>query len=327
MKRVSPLGKLGFLENWRVKLAAVSLASLFWFAVVTDGDFEYELDLPMVATDVPRGKTLAQPLPATARVRVEGKGKALLALIFYRDARVNIDCSGIHREKRVALMRQMVQSPRRSEVIIAKEILYPDSVLVRLTPVMQKRLPVIPAVNIQTVAGYILASPMVAHPESVSVEGPEQEVRGLTRILTEPREFSGVRTSIKQRLALLAPQETSSIKLSAGSVEFFADVQKLIELTLNEIPVEVRNVPPSLRVAVFPSTVSLTLEGAEKLLLDLKREDIRVYIDYNRASRESQALGHAAYISVPEGVRYREVTPERFTLSFEKLTDHAPPRH
>lgn len=318
------MARLGLLENWRVKLTAVSLACVFWFAVVTGSDFEYELDLPVVATDIPRGKTLAQPLPATARVRVEGKGRTLLALIFHRDASVNIDCSGIQRQKRVALGREMVQPPRRGEDIVAKEILYPDSVLVELVPLLERRVPVIAAIDIQTVAGYILASPVVVKPESVTVEGPEHQVRSLDHISTATSRFTDARTIIKQRLPLVAPEGSASLRLSATSVEVFADVQKLIEVTLSEIPVEVRNVPPSLHVTVIPSTVSLTLEGAERLLLDLNREDIHVYIDYDRATRESQALGHPAYISVPEGVRYREVTPERFTLSVEKLIDHAP---
>lgn len=326
MKRTAPFAGLDLLENWRVKLAAVSIACVFWFGVVVDDDFEYELDLPVVATDIPRGKTLAQALPPSARVRVEGKGKALLALVFHRDARVNVDCSGIQQEKRVALDRQMVQSPRRSEDIVAREILYPDSVLVRLVPLLEKRVPVLAAVEVRTVAGYVLASPIVVQPESVTVEGPEHEVRGFNRVFTVPRKFVEARSSIKQRLPLVTSQESSSIKVSASSVELFADVQKLVEISLNEIPVEVRNVPPSLHVTVIPSTVSLTLEGAERLLLDIEREDIRVYIDYSRASREPQPLGHPAYISVPEGVRYREVTPERFTLSVERLTNHAPAR-
>jgi len=326
MKRFSSLGFLGVLENWRVKLASILIAILFWFAVVTEGDFEYEVELPLVATDIPRGKTLIQPLPETARVRLEGKGKAMLALLFYRDARVIIDCSGIHRSRRLAITPQMIEPPRRRGAIFAREILSPDSVWIGLSPLKTKRVPVIPAVTLHTMAGYILAAPMSVRPDSIIVEGTEEEVRKVDRLLTEAQTFSDVRSSFQRRLKVSVPHDVS-IKLSAEIVEFAVDVQKLVERTLEEIPVEVKNAPASMQVSVVPSTVKLKLEGGEKILLGLRREDVHVYIDYERASREPANLGHAAYISVPEGVRYSDVTPEKFTLAVERASLHATPRH
>jgi len=316
MRRIPFLGSLDLLENWRVKLASILIAILFWFAVVTEGDYEYEIDLPLVATDIPRGKTLVEPLPEMARVRLEGKGKAMLALFFYRDARVVIDCGEIHRSRRIALTPQMVEPPRRRGTIVAKEILNPDSVWIRLSPLSRKRVPVVSAVTLQTAPGYVLAAPVALDPDSVDLEGAEDDVRKIDRIVTEERTFNSVRAGIQRKLKILSPA-SASLKLSAEVVDFSADVQKLIELTLDEIRVEVRNAPPSMRVAVVPSTVTLKLEGGEKILLGLRREDVHVYIDYDRAIREPAALGHPAYISVPEGVRYSEVTPQRFTLSFE----------
>jgi YbbR domain-containing protein len=130
---------------------------------------------------------------------------------------------------------------------------------------------------------------------------------------------------LQRRLKIIVPQDVS-IKLSAEIVEFTVDVQKLIERTLEEIPVEVKNGPAALQVSVVPSTVKLKLEGGEKILLGLRREDVHVYIDYERAIREPANVGHPAYISVPEGVRYSDVTPERFTLAVERAS-HATPRH
>ena len=326
MRRFSSLGFLDALENWRVKLASILIAILFWFAVVTEGDFEYEVDLPIVATDIPRGKTLIQPLPETVRVRLEGRGKAMLALLFYRDARVIIDCGGIHRSRRVAVTPQMVEPPRRRGVIVAREILYPDSVWIGLSLLKSKRVPVIPSVTLHTVAGYIIAAPISLRPDSIIVEGAEEVVVKVDRLLTEARTFGGVRSGFQRRLKVIVPQDLP-IKLSAEIVEFSVDVQKLVERTLEEIPVEVKNAPASLQVSVVPSTVKLKLEGGEKILLGLRREDVQVYIDYERAIREPANLGHAAYISVPEGVRYSDVTPERFTLAVERANLHATPRN
>jgi YbbR domain-containing protein len=326
MNRFPFLRSLDLLENWRIKLAAVIIAVLFWFAVVSEGEYEYEVDLPLVPIDIPHGKTLIEPLPETARVRLEGKGKAMLALLFYRDARVLVDCGGIHRSRYLALTPQMVEPPRRRGAIVAREILSPDSVWVRLSPLSRKRVPVVSGFTLHTVPGYVLASPVKLEPDSVTVEGAEEEIRKVDSVFTEEHAFQGLRSSILRRLKI-APPPGTSIKLSAQVVECFADVQKLLEVTLDEIPVEVRNAPASLQVSVVPSTVALKLEGGEKILLGLGRKDVHVYIDYDRAIREPAAPGHAAYISVPEGVRYSDVTPERFTLSVAKKSNHETSRN
>jgi hypothetical protein len=69
----------------------------------------------------------------------------------------------------------------------------------------------------------------------------------------------------------------------------------------------------------------LTVEGGEKLLLNLKKENIVAYIDYARM-RDTTGAGHPAYIRTPDGVRYRDVKPARFKLILENQ-NHAAARH
>jgi YbbR domain-containing protein len=143
--------------------------------------------------------------------------------------------------------------------------------------------------------------------------------------MTEPKEFSNINQNISERLRVQPFPASQHTRLSATTVQFYADVQKLIEVTLHEIPVQVQNAPAHLRVTPVPSTLSLTVEGGEKLLLNLKKENIIAYIDYARI-RDATALGHPAYIRTPEGVRYRDVKPAFFKLIIENQ-NHASARH
>ena len=61
MKRFSSLGFLGVLENWRVKLAAILIAILFWFAVVTEGD-KYVKELADHVIEIPETDEILAPL-------------------------------------------------------------------------------------------------------------------------------------------------------------------------------------------------------------------------------------------------------------------------
>lgn len=313
------------LENLRVKLVVGALAVLFWFAVVTENIYEYDIDVPIIAVNVPEGKILANELAQKARVRFEGRGRALLRLMFSREAYLILDLSNVRRRHAFALQRQMVHAPRGGLELAALQILYPDTVWVRFTNLLEKPVRPFADVKINTMPGYTVIPPFRFDPDSIVISGPEDIVRRIDSVMTEHKEFDNVQKNIEARLRLQPFPESRHIKLSGQTVQFHADVEKLIEVTLQEIPVRVYNVPRHLKITPLPSTLSLTVEGGEKLLLHLKKENIVAYIDYTRI-RDTDAAGHPAYIQTPEGVRYRDVKPALFKLIIE-TTNHAAARN
>lgn len=314
------------LENLRVKLVVGALATLFWFAVVTENVYEYDVDVPIVAVNVPEGKILANDLPAKARVRFEGKGRALLTLIFSRDARIILDFANVRRRHAFGLKREMVHPPRSGIGLTPLQILSPDTVRVQLSNFVEKLIAVNADVKITTVPGYTVVQPWRLVPDSVAISGPEEVVRDVDAIVTEHRGFANVQDSLSASLRLLPLPASQRVQLAANTVQFFVDVQKLIEVTLHEIPVRVQNAPRHIKITPVPSTLSLTVEGGEKLLLNLKREDIVAYIDYARIRDDVTTTGHPAYIRTPDGVRYRDVKPTLFKLMME-VQNHASARH
>jgi YbbR domain-containing protein len=313
------------LENLRVKLVVGALAVLFWFAVVTENIYEYDVDVPIIAVNVPEGKILANNLAKKARVRFEGRGRALLRLLFSREARVILDLSNVRWRYAFELQREMVHAPRGGLELAALQILYPDTVWVRLSNRLEKSVRLSADVKINPTPGYTVILPFRFAPDSIVISGPEEIVRRVDSVMTEPKEFANVQQNIAERLRLQPFPESQHIKLSSPTVCFYADVEKLIEVTLQEIPVQVHNVPKHLKITPVPSTLSLTVEGGEKILLHLKKENIVAYIDYMRI-RDTAAIGHPAYIQTPEGVRYRDVKPALFKLIIE-TSNHAAARH
>lgn len=318
--------KSSLLENVRVKLVVGALATLFWFAVVTENVYEYDVDVPIVVVNVPEGKILANDLPAKARVRFEGKGRALLTLIFSRDARIVLDLANTRQRHAFGLKREMVDPPRSSNGLMPLQILSPDTVRVQLSNLVERLIAVNADVKIVTVPGYTVVQPWRLVPDSVAISGPEEVIRDIDVIMTEHMEFANVQDSFSAVLRLLPLPASERAGLAANTVQLFIDVQKLIEVTLHEIPVRVQNAPRHIKITPVPSTLSLTVEGGEKLLLNLKREDIVAYIDYARIHDDVATAGHPAYIRTPNGVRYRDVKPILFKLMME-VQNHAPARH
>lgn len=91
-----------------------------------------------------------------------------------------------------------------------------------------------------------------------------------------------------------------------------------MEKPLSEIPIAVVNQPSNLKVTVIPSTLSLVLEGGTDLLLNVTKQNVKAYINYEKV-HASKNKNHLAYIETPKGTRYRDVKPKRFKVVVEKV--------
>lgn len=312
-------------ENYRIKLVVITVATLFWFAVVTENDYSHEVEIPIIVTNLLPTKTLSGNLPASARVRFEGRGKALLSLLFSRDAYVEVDLSSVRQSSEIELRPAMVHVPRRNFPVTPRQVISPSTIAVKLSDLHTRAVPIAPRIEIHTLPGYTVVGGLRLEPDSVAITGPAELVKNITSVPTERLIRKDVRESIATTIALETFPDSTWLELSLKRTEVVADVQKIIELNLQEIPVHVRNAPPHLNVTAVPSTLSLTVEGGEHLLLNLKREDLTAYIDFAHA-RANEVQGHPVEILAPAGVRYRNVKPALFKLMMER-SSHAPARN
>lgn len=318
--------KSNFLENYRIKIIVITIATVFWFAVVTENIYEYDMDVPITVANVPPGKTVTGNLPQQARVRFEGRGKALFALLFQREARVVIDLTESGASKTVQVQRDQVQIGRWGLPVIAKQILAPHELKIQLANLLTKEVAIAPVTDLATTPGYAIVGKIQVAPDSIEISGPEALVRPIREIPTALVQARNLRARFEQEIALQDFPDSSKIHLSSTTATVAVDVQKLIEITLPEIPVRVHNAPRHLIVTPLPSTLSLTLEGGEQLLLGLKREDITAIIDFQQVKGLFDNEGYVPIINVPEGVSYRNVQPSTFKLMMER-GNHASARN
>jgi len=312
-------------ENYRIKLVVLTVATVFWFAVVTENDYSYELDIPILVTNLLHSKTLSGSLPLTARVRFEGRGKALLALLFTRDAYLEVDLATARNSAEIELKPSMVRIPRRNLPVNARQVLVPTTVAVKLSNLQSREVPIKPMIDVSTQPGYTVVSGTGLAPDSVTIIGPEELLKKISSVPTQPKNFPNLRESFTAVVELQAFPDSTWIKLPIKKTEISVDVQKIIELSLQEIPVRVKNAPPHLSVTAVPSTLALTVEGGERLLLNLKREDVIAYIDFSHAN-DNELDGHPPEIAAPPGVRYHSIKPAFFKLMMERGTN-APSRN
>ncbi|RMD92711.1 MAG: hypothetical protein D6813_05460, partial [Calditrichaeota bacterium] len=303
-------------KNLKIKLTVFVIAIFIWFFVVTENDYEYIIDVPVYLMNIPKNKILINEIPEKAKVKIHGNGKALIALNLSRSARVELDLSGIDSVKTFYLKPGDVLISRASGNIQVREVLMPDSITVKLDDIMIKKVPVISQITVQPYPGHTIVDSPEIQPDSINVKGAKFLVSKIDSVFTEAKVFKDLRFDLRTSVPLIPPS-SPLVSYSANEVIVHYDVQKLMEITMSEIPVKVLNAPRNLVIHVVPSTLTLVLEGGAELLSQIKPGDILAYIDYQKV-KYMGTNQLPAYIETPRGVSYRDVHPRFFKLVFER---------
>jgi len=304
-----------FFKNYKVKIVALIFAIVIWFFVVTENEYEHVIEVPVAAINIPPGKVILNDLPKVVKVKIKGTGKDLIALMVRTGARLKLDLFDVEQSKIFHIEPRNVFLSRPIGAIQSNEIIMPDSIRVILDDFQRKQIPVSSNIKPKVAPGFTIVGDAQINPDSVLISGPQSLISKINSISTEEVKFENLTDNLKQNIRLVS-QSSNKIVVSTNRVEISLDIQKLVEITLTGIPVDIRNAPPNVNVYPRPSTLSLVLEGGGDLLAQLNRNDIIAYLDYNRV-KGSPGIEHPAVIEKPPGINYRDVQPKTFKLVFE----------
>ncbi len=297
--------------NFKYKIIVFLLSVLIWFFVKTEDNYKYTFHIPLRVTNVGENRIIKNNIPKEIAVNLWGKGRTLLSFGLRNDLEYILDLSHVVDSAQIILDKENIRFLRESNIEVLN-IVRPQKIFVKLDRLIKKQLPVISQCEIETSPGYTVVGDIVLKPDTVMLRGPYSEIKKVNEIYTEKRKFKKIKRDLEKTIKLIKP-EGKYIDIIPREVKLFADVQKLMEKPLTEIPVDVINVPPGDTIIVIPSTLSLVLEGGSDQLLNVTKDDVRAYIDYEKV-KISHEKDHLAYIDPPPGTRYRDVHPTRFKI-------------
>lgn len=313
--KVKHLIKKKWFENYRIKLFSAALAVMVWFFVVTDNTYFQVISVPLYLINKPDDLILKTPVPDAVKVRFEGKGKDLI-ILGYRDKIIEVDLHNIRRETVFPITVEMVHNIPSDLNVEPVGIVEPESLRVELDRFAVKRVPVQSDLTLNLLDGYIQVGKIQFDPDSIEVSGPRSLITPISELYTRSREYSGLVKDLNGRADLRLPDDPM-VKFSHERVRFAVDIQRRGEIRFTEIPIHVTGVPANMRVAVVPSTLSLTVEGGVEILSRITKEDIVATLDYSSRYRY-RGKKIPAKIELPDEVGFSEVRPQFFELLIER---------
>lgn len=306
-----------FFKDFKIKAASVILALFLWFYVVTENKYIYEFNVPIYVKNLQKGKILKNEIPGFSKVKFRGTGKALLktwVMRSYSEIKIILDLRGISQFYDFSLKDYLALYPNRLVIprgydIEFIEVISPDTIKVRLDNYGEKLVHIEPRVKVNTKPGFIVVGKITTDPPSALVSGPESVINGIDTVYTENREYSGSRKRIEEVLAL-TPHENKMVEFTPENVKIAVDVQSIGEKTIDEIPVQVLNVPENLKAIVSPSRISIVVRGGTEFISHLSENEVSAWIDYNNDWKKGKRF-YIPHITVPDDVtQWQDLTPK-----------------
>jgi len=315
--------------NWQslgMRLGAVGLAILLWVFVVSENEYSMVIDMPIEARNLSAQKAHKKEVPEYAQVRLKGPGRALFKTLllknFISNFKLVIDLDRISEEYDFYLNEYYEHYPQK--VVIPPsyeleyiEVVYPDSIHISLDEYMVKKLTVKAPLKINPAPGYTLVGNINIYPASIEVAGPREVIQEMKYVSTIKDTFLLQDFDIDVNLKV-DNQTRSLVEYSQTTISIHQDIQSVSERIISEIPVNVINVLPNLRLFVNPTTVALTVIGGVDRIAAVNPKDILVTIDFAKQWISGKNY-YEPTVSVPVDIlEWQDLSPRNLELVVTK---------
>jgi YbbR domain-containing protein len=192
---------------------------------------------------------------------------------------------------------------------IALVAVQPDSLLLELDRLAQKRVPVVPDYAMTFREGYGQSGSALMVPDSVTISGAESVLAGIHEWKTARQVFTDVRAPIDTEVGL-AVNELYDVSPSAKRVHLSITVEPFAEKVFNGLAVEIV-APPSDREVIFlPPKIEVVVRGGIRRLANLGPGDLRVTVPYGTIVSDTSGVVDPA-VAQPAGIQIVTKKPER----------------
>ncbi len=305
-----------FWDKHKTKVASTAFAVIIWFFIVTGGTFEYKTSIPIQFQDPNKNSIITSPPPPPATIRVAGQGRNLISFLLFKQARLIPDIDWSWGTKKIALNKENIQLYGIAKRLDELELLEPNAIQIKIEELVTRELAVKNKVKLKPMAGHTIVGDIELEPEKVTIEGPRSIVSKYDSIETASLVWDKLKFPVEKNVDLVAP-DNELVKILTDRIQLYADVQKLMEKRISNVPVRVINLPPQTSALVIPSHISLMIEGGVKVVADITAEDIVAYIDYKRSPNNTNN-DYLAFIEEIPGIRPRDFEPKKFKVVLER---------
>ncbi len=301
-------------KNIYVIIIAVIFSALLWGSISLSNTYITTVEMPVRITGFPEGYSTPTRLPEKIDIKVRGQGWKLVYLSLNADAEYRIS-SGRNPGKRFVNLYNFILENQWLTSDVDVVSIYPDTLSFFVEKIGEKKVPVIPDSEFGFKKGYGLADDIVMNPDSVTIYAPLSLLPEISEVYTEKIELNNLDSRQNWQTSI---KEIPGVTLQDNTVFVNLDVQKIIEKSIENIPVVVRDIPRDRDVILLPGKIAVGLKGGINVIAKIKQEDLNVYVNYRDVVLDT--LGSISpQINTPRNTQLIFIKPERLRYVIKKF--------
>lgn len=299
------------------------LSFIFWFIRSLNEIYQSEITYPVKYTQLPPDKILVGDLPGELRLRVEASGMTILARKLHLNVKAlkfNIESFSLEESGNNSFyiltkqVREFVMDDLENMKILG---ISPDTLFFNFTSVVTKKIEVRPFIRSRDnllAKQYALNGKISTSPDSIIATGPLTILDTLKYIITEPIEVANLTDSLIKTYNL---EKSDQIEFNKRKIKVIIPVDKFTETIINS-EIETRNVPDTLDLKTFPSSVRIiyrvTLSNYDKARSDI----LRPYVDFSDIDKTISSKLKVWLTDTPDYIYGIKIVPGSVEYLIEK---------
>ena len=315
---------------------------LLWSYVLLSAAYEADVDLP-VKLNPPKGYALSSGLPERLHARVRGAGWQILLMNFTKNARFQFDFTNRTIQFPAASIEQTISKEGttngllliRSDEIVNSVMMpselrvlkvEPDSLQLNFSKMGERRILVVPDLDVQPGRGYTIVGTPTVSPVAVIVVGAPNVLDSLKSFPTKPIVVRDAKENIDRSIDLSDSLDNFVSLPNSPKITVHIDIQAIGERAMKGIPITVDALPPQYEMILIPSTISITVRGGVDALATLGTSSVSAHVTFDPVIFDT-AQSVIPKIDVPSGITLLSEDPPgvRFIIRRKATQVHAAP--
>ncbi|WP_337865849.1 CdaR family protein [Ignavibacterium sp.] len=299
------------------KIYIIIISVLFsvtvWVSIALSDEYYSTYKLPIEVIDLPSGYAVGNKLPDTITIRLKADGWKLMSFELGGSNYFFVSVKGDSGIVSTNLLTNVENNPWFSAGINILDI-NPKTIKIHVEPFAEKMLRVIPQLDLDFKEGFNLATKVKIEPDSILVSGPKSLIKNLEGFRTKEISLR----KLDQKLTITSELENlRGFETFPKIVNITLDVQRIVENTISNIPVNVLNQPANVEIVLIPNTIVCTFRGGINILGKISANDITASVDYFKVINDT--LGFIKpEIQLPADLSLLSVKPDKLKYVIKK---------
>jgi len=277
--------------------------------------FQTTIELPILVENLNPTKAIATPLPKSMTLKIQSSGWHLLNIKLSPNLRYTIDFSQISKHDTIFTYNDLnkhINLPGDIHIFETS----PETIYVQVDDKVTKTIPILPNITATYREGFGIVGPVLTKPESISITGARSLLAKINSWQTQPVLFSNINAPVSATVPLLDTL-TLEVKRSHSFAQVYFDVQPLAEKTIDNIPIEVNQVPERRTIVLIPPTISVIVRSGVNEVAPLTEKDFSAFVDYKSILLDTSGFVQPTILA-PKNIKIVTQMPERIQYVVRK---------